>query len=134
MIIKKNRRKYKRADIVMPAVFETDRRKINLKNKDFGIAVVKNISAGGVLLKTSTYLPKGVILSLQINLYQMCSSAAFYPADKKSVIHATSRLLSFRKQIDDKYEISVKFVALKREDKKIISEIVKKRLKQAAKR
>ncbi len=126
----KERRKYKRIDLLIPAVFETDQKEVNLKKVDLSAGTIKNIGAGGALIKTSVFLPKGASLSLQINLHQASSPLTLPIIDKKGTIHTTSKLVSFRQQVGNKYEMGVEFLKLDSKDKKTISQIVDKGLKK----
>lgn len=121
--MEKDRRKYNRVNVMMPAVFETDPAEVSLKERDFCIATVKNISAGGVLLRSSTYLPSGTVVSLQINLHQTFPPVHFSDTIEKN-IHVTAKFVSFRKQLDDKYEMGVEFIGLEPEDRKNILKMV----------
>jgi len=131
MKAEKECRKYKRIDLLIPAVFETDQKEVNLKKVDLSAGIIKNIGAGGALIKTSVFLPKGASLSLQINLHQASSPLTLPIIDKKGTIHTTSKLVSFRQQVGNKYEMGVEFLKLDSKDKKTISQIVDKGLKKA---
>jgi len=131
MKAEKERRKYKRIDLLIPAVFETDQKEVNLKKVDLSASTIKNIGAGGALIKTSVFLPKGASLSLQINLHQASPPLTLPIIDKKGTIHTTSKLVSFRQQVGNKYEMGVEFLKLDSKDKKTISQIVDKGLKKA---
>ncbi len=133
MKVKKERRKYKRIDLLIPAVFETNQKEVNLKKMDSSAGTIENISTGGALIKTSIFLPKGASLSLQINLDQASPSLTLPIIDKKGVIKTTSKLISFRKQVGNKYEMGIEFIKLDSKDKKIISQIVDRGLKKAIK-
>lgn len=133
MTPRKERREYKRIDLLIPAIFQTDQKEVNLKKMDSAAGTIKNISAGGALIKTSVFLPKGASLSLQINLHQVSPSLTLPIIDKKGTIHTTSKLLSFRRQVGNKYEMGIEFIKLDPKDKKIISQIINKGLKKAIK-
>jgi len=131
MKAEKECRKYKRIDLLIPAVFETDQKEVNLKKVDLSAGTIKNIGAGGALIRTSVFLPKGASLSLQINLHQASSPLTLPIIDKKGTIHTTSKLVSFRQQVGNKYEMGIEFIKLGSKDKKTISQIVDKGLKKA---
>ena len=131
MKAEKECRKYKRIDLLIPAVFETDQKEVKLKKADLSAGTIKNISTGGALIKTSVFLPKGASLSLQINLHQASSPLTLPIIDKKGTIHTTSKLVSFRQQVGNKYEMGIEFIKLGSKDKKTISQIVDKGLKKA---
>jgi len=126
----KERRKHKRANLLMPTVFETDQKEVKLKKIDLPPAVIKNISSGGALVKTSVFIPKGATLSLRINLPRTSSALTVPIVDKKGVVQTNSKLVSFRRQVGKKYEMGVEFVKLDSWDKKIISNIVNKETKK----
>ena len=120
----KERRKYRRVNLLIPAVFKTNQKEINLKKMDLGTAAIKNLSASGALIKTSFFIPKGASIYLQINLHQVIPSLTLSVIDKKGIVRANSKLISFRKQLGNKYEMGIEFAKLKPKDKEIISKII----------
>lgn len=109
-IIKKRyieRRKYKRKDLYCLIRYVPPRED---GRNDVVISSIRNIGGGGVLFKSSEYMPMGTSLSIAINLFPM-----------GKVINASAKVVRCEKnKKSGQYLIGVEFVKISDEDRSAI--------------
>lgn len=79
---------------------------------------VVDISATGCAMLTNVYIPKNVLLNLEIE------GALFFPDDPQRIIKATGRVCNSRNISKDAYRLGVFFEQITKEDKDAIKHFV----------
>jgi|SRR3989338_1614995 len=81
-------------------------------------STLTDISASGCAIMTNVFIPKNVLLNLEIE------GGTFYPDDPKKVIQVTGRVCNSRNISKDTYRLGVFFEKIAKEDKDAINHFV----------
>ncbi len=81
-------------------------------------STLTDISATGCSITTNVFIPKNVLLNLEID------GAIFYPEDPKRVIQATGRVCNSRNISKDTYRLGIFFEKILKEEKDAIKHFV----------
>ncbi len=124
----KDTRRFKRLNINVSITFNIESPSVKLRNKEKVEAIVENMSAGGALIKTPVFIPKGSVIILDISVKDLIPELPEELNVKSKVMHTQARVVSLVVGKEKTFKMGVQFLNLTSEQRQIINNFIEKKV------
>jgi len=104
---------------------------VKLRGKEKVEAIVENMSAGGALIKTPIFIPKGSIVTLDINVKDLIPELPETLNIKSKIMHTQAKVVSLVVGKEKTFKMGVQFLNLTSEQRQIVNNFIEQKTDKA---
>jgi len=127
----KNTRRFKRLNINVAITFNIESPFVKLRNKEKVEAIVENMSAGGALIKTPVFIPKGSVVILDINVKDLIPDLPETLNIESKVMHTEAKVVSLVVGKEKTFKMGVQFLNFTSEQRQIVNNFIEQKTDKA---
>jgi len=124
----KNTRRFKRFKSSLPVTFNIQSPSVKLRGEEKVEGFIEDISAGGALIKTPVFIPKGSVVVLNINVKDLIPDLPIELNVESKIMHTQAKVISLAVEKKKTFKMGVQFLSLTSEQRQIINDFIEKKI------